>query len=404
MHAIQQARIDFPFTYIIAVASSQHHERLGKLGAHRTFDYKSSSLVRDVQNLGRDIRKGLDCHSEGGSTVLAAECMVPGENATVDGTYGERRVIRTLPPGMMSGTLPAGVRASEWILSYTALGKVCSPSIISRQISNNRKLQPFWFLFKYYPAVLSDYKTASTYLKNLTGLLMDGKVVPVKHRLMPGGLANISQGFDEMRSGRVRGEKLVYKIGPTWIGLPELRRSVASSVLRKSEVVLESLRRTPEGCDAEARALKYMTEIDGTNNTKQPYNLTDWGRRSLPIMRQGGIGIWPYRLCWLLYAYPLGDIMIDRPGQTCTAQRWATSFSPLSPLIIASTHLDRHDSWYIRSSTDVIKSWWYAQTNTSGLPHGSEIMGTIDEASKHLFTLYSLEGYKSTDMFATLDL
>lgn len=31
-------------------------------------------------------------------------------------------------------------------------------------------------------------------------------------------------------------------------------------------------------------------------------------------------------------------------------------------------------------------------------------MGTIDEASKHLFTLYSLEGYKSTDMFATLDL
>jgi len=216
MHAIQQARIDFPSTYIIAVASSQHHERLGKLGAHATFDYKSSSLVRDVQNLGRDIRKGLDCHSEGQSTVLAAECMVPGKNATVDGTKGERRVIRTLPPGLMSGTLPAGVRANEWILSYTALGKVCiRSSRISRQPFTNRKLQPFWFLFKYYPAVPLDYKTASTYLKNLTDLLENGKVVPVKHRLMPGGLANISQGFDEMRSGRVRSEKLVYKIDST---------------------------------------------------------------------------------------------------------------------------------------------------------------------------------------------
>lgn len=131
MHAIQQARIDFPSTYIIAIASSQHHERLRKLGAHATFDYKSSSLVHDVQNLGRDIRKGLDCHSEGRSTVLAAECMVPGKHTTVDGMKGERRVIRTLPPGMMSGTLPTGVRADEWILSYTALGKVCISSPIT---------------------------------------------------------------------------------------------------------------------------------------------------------------------------------------------------------------------------------------------------------------------------------
>ncbi len=28
---------------------------------------------------------------------------------------------------MISGTLPPGVRADEWILSYTALGKVLSP-------------------------------------------------------------------------------------------------------------------------------------------------------------------------------------------------------------------------------------------------------------------------------------
>lgn len=124
MHAIQQARIDFPSTYIIAVASSQHHERLRELGAHATFDYKSSSLVSDIQSLGRDIRKGLDCHSEGQSTVLTAKCMLPKEG---NGSNVERRIIRTLPPALIKGTLPAGVRANEWILSYTALGKVFIP-------------------------------------------------------------------------------------------------------------------------------------------------------------------------------------------------------------------------------------------------------------------------------------
>lgn len=133
MHAIQQARIDFPSTYIIAIASSQHHERLRELGAHATFDYKSSSLVDDIQNLGKDIRKGLDCHSEGQSTVLAARCMVPGQKTRSDGSNMERRIVRTLPPGMIKGTLPAGVRANEWILSYTALGKVCILSNIPKK-------------------------------------------------------------------------------------------------------------------------------------------------------------------------------------------------------------------------------------------------------------------------------
>lgn len=33
------------------------------------------------------------------------------------------------------------------------------------------------------------------------------------YRLMPGGLADIGKGFEEMRAGRVRGEKLVYRVG-----------------------------------------------------------------------------------------------------------------------------------------------------------------------------------------------
>lgn len=139
MHAIQQARIDFPSTYIIAIASSQHHERLRELGAHATFDYKSASLVCDIQSLGRDIRKGLDCHSEGHSTVLAAKCMLPKQDNISDASNVERRIIRTLPPGLIRGTLPAGVRANEWILSYTALGKVCLLLPMNRKKKKKKK-------------------------------------------------------------------------------------------------------------------------------------------------------------------------------------------------------------------------------------------------------------------------
>lgn len=127
MHTIQQARIYYPQTLIIAIASSQHHARLRELGADATFDYKSSTLVSDAQALGRDIRKALDCHSEGPSTAMAAKCMLPGRKALVGNSgagQASRRIIRTLPPSMMSGSVPAGVKADEWILSYTALGKV----------------------------------------------------------------------------------------------------------------------------------------------------------------------------------------------------------------------------------------------------------------------------------------
>jgi hypothetical protein len=50
-------------------------------------------------------------------------------------------------------------------------------------------------------------------MKRLPALLEQGKVVPVRSRLMPGGLGSIGGGFDEMRAGKVRGEKLVYEAG-----------------------------------------------------------------------------------------------------------------------------------------------------------------------------------------------
>jgi hypothetical protein len=125
MHAIQQTRIYYPSTFIIALASKQHHAMLKQLGAHAVFDYRSPSVVQEVRKLGRDIRKGIDCHSQGTSTVIAAECMLTNDGPDPMGEpFQKRRIIRTLPPALIRGSLPPSVRADEWILAYTALGKV----------------------------------------------------------------------------------------------------------------------------------------------------------------------------------------------------------------------------------------------------------------------------------------
>ena len=38
-------------------------------------------------------------------------------------------IVRTLPAGMGSGSVPSGVSARDWIVSYTALGKVRRPCL-----------------------------------------------------------------------------------------------------------------------------------------------------------------------------------------------------------------------------------------------------------------------------------
>lgn len=113
MHIIQQSHLLYPFVYIIAVASTEHHSRLQTQGADVCFDYKSPTIEKDVKALGKNVTRAIDCHSEGRSTIMCAQLM-----------GREGRIVRTLPPGMIQGTVPQGLRANEWIVSYTALGKV----------------------------------------------------------------------------------------------------------------------------------------------------------------------------------------------------------------------------------------------------------------------------------------
>ena len=48
--------------------------------------------------------------------------MLPSEHDEESAVY--RQIIRTLPPTLIEGTIPANIDAEDWIVGYTAFGKV----------------------------------------------------------------------------------------------------------------------------------------------------------------------------------------------------------------------------------------------------------------------------------------
>jgi hypothetical protein len=47
----------------------------------------------------------------------------------------------------------------------------------------------------YYPASMEDYNAGSIYIKKLTKLLDEGKIIPINHSVMHCSLGDIARGF-----------------------------------------------------------------------------------------------------------------------------------------------------------------------------------------------------------------
>ena len=102
------------------------------------------------------------------------------------------------------------MKADEWIVSYTALGKtrlLLPGTMFPRYLMAPR---PFWFLFKQYAASPAGFAAASLYIEKLQKLLETGKVFPILSRPMTDGLVSIGNDFEKMRAGTLRGEKIMY--------------------------------------------------------------------------------------------------------------------------------------------------------------------------------------------------
>jgi NADPH:quinone reductase-like Zn-dependent oxidoreductase len=173
--AIQYAKLSG--CEVVATASPRNFDLLRRLGADHVFDYNEADVGDKIRKATNDkLKLVFDCISEGNSFDITA--------AAISSTGGH-----------MSALLPvkdyprSDVKA-DWRLGYTALGERFSDEIDAKP---------------------EDYEFGVRFWKVAQELVESGKIKthPAEVR---GGLADIPQGLQDMKDGKVSGVKFVYKV------------------------------------------------------------------------------------------------------------------------------------------------------------------------------------------------
>ncbi|KAI0396982.1 zinc-binding dehydrogenase [Xylariaceae sp. FL0594] len=188
LFAVQLAKL--AGLYVIATASAQNHDLLKSLGADATVDYKDSAWPDKVRELSHDkLEHAFDCVGEVGTTISIAKALSP--------TKGGH--IATILP-RKSEDLPEELAKKvkvESTIVYTVFGHPLnlSGSGFQNWGGETPKDKAFW----------------EKYLSLLPELTESGKVKPNPLKEL-GGLEDIQKGFDLQTQGKVRAQKLVYKV------------------------------------------------------------------------------------------------------------------------------------------------------------------------------------------------
>ncbi|KAI3328437.1 hypothetical protein F4824DRAFT_493149 [Ustulina deusta] len=188
LYAVQLAKL--AGLYVIATGSKQNHDLLTSLGADAVVDYKDAAWPEKVRELSHDrLQHAFDCVSEKETTK--------GVTQALSSTKGGH-VICILP--RKTSELPEGLTKVkvESTKMYTVLGH---PIDLSGDSFDN------WG-----GPTPQDRKFWEKYLSMLPEYLESGKIKPNPSREL-GGLEAISEGCELQKQGKVRAEKLVYKIG-----------------------------------------------------------------------------------------------------------------------------------------------------------------------------------------------
>jgi len=145
------------------------------------FDYNSPSAIQGIKT-ATDDQLGLifDCVGEGKTPSFCYEAM---------GKSGGKYSSLLFPVDC-----PRKDIAVSMVFAYTAYGEAFTK-----------------FGFES-PANLEDYLYASKFFDICEVLLAEGKLKPHPSARRPNGLDGILDGFQELREGRVSGEKLVYSV------------------------------------------------------------------------------------------------------------------------------------------------------------------------------------------------
>ncbi|KAH8646229.1 chaperonin 10-like protein [Xylariales sp. PMI_506] len=178
---------------VITTASPSHHDFVRSLGASAVFDYHdpdcAGAIRRWVAESGQPLRLAWDCISRPDSAVLCASVLSDDEEG---GTYAvllpvEREAVASINPH---------IKGPFMTLGYDALGEP-HERYGKRVVPDEDELphaKMFW-------AVARE-------------LLAKGLVKPIRQVVNRGGsgLEGVLKGLDELRNGKVSGEKLVYTL------------------------------------------------------------------------------------------------------------------------------------------------------------------------------------------------
>ncbi|OCK73716.1 oxidoreductase-like protein [Lepidopterella palustris CBS 459.81] len=167
--------------HVIATASPSNFDLVRKLGADQVFDYNSANVGAEIRKATND-NLGLvfDCISEGSSPAICAASI-----GSAGGKYSTLLYVKDFPRSDVSNALT---------VAYTAVGDAFSAGDYN------------------IPAKPEDYEFAVKFWKVTERLLNEGKIKAHPVKVMEGGLAGIPAGLQELKDGKVRGVKLVYRI------------------------------------------------------------------------------------------------------------------------------------------------------------------------------------------------
>ncbi|KAA1476180.1 GroES-like protein [Dentipellis sp. KUC8613] len=173
---------------VITTASPKNHELVRSYGADVAIDYHAPDVVEQIiEATGKQggVDVVFDAISEGGSVELSAKSLRPN---------GPRKIGVVLP--LKEDELDPSI---EYSLILCA-------SLLGVQVN---------FFGRAYPRDERDVQFGLEFYEQITSWLRDGRFRGNPYTVQHGGLAGVQNGLVFMKSGKVSGTKLVYRIADT---------------------------------------------------------------------------------------------------------------------------------------------------------------------------------------------
>lgn len=186
VYAIQFAKISG--LKVLTTASPHNFDFLKSLGADAVFDYSSPTVADDIRNYTNGaLTVAYGCHGSNGSSALCARCLSDAEGGRIHAVLPAKdEEIKAINPKVETSFTAAYSIVGE---GYNAWRRTVAPA-------------------------LEDFEYARTFLGIAEELIAQGKIKSIRIAKNRGGegLQGVLTGLNELKDGKVSGEKLVYTI------------------------------------------------------------------------------------------------------------------------------------------------------------------------------------------------